>query len=97
MILEVAILNVRKGKSEEFELDFKKAEQYISSIEGYIKHSLKKCLEIENQYILLVEWVSVEAHEIGFRLSPQYQEWKSLLHHYYDPFPQVFHYGNIEV
>lgn len=48
MILEVAILNVRKGKSEEFELDFKKAEQYISSIEGYIKHSLKKCLEIEN-------------------------------------------------
>ncbi len=96
MILEIAILNVKYGKAEEFELDFKKAEQYISSIGGYISHSLKKSLEIENQYILLVEWISVEAHEVGFRLSPQYQEWKSLLHHYYDPFPKVLHYENVE-
>ncbi|WP_286778685.1 MULTISPECIES: antibiotic biosynthesis monooxygenase family protein [Sphingobacterium] len=94
MILEVAILNVKPGQSKAFEVDFSKAGQYISSIEGYIKHSLKQCIEVENQYILLVEWVSVEAHEVGFRQSPQYLEWKSLLHHYYDPFPQVLHYKN---
>jgi len=40
----------------------------------------------------LVEWESIEAHEIGFRQSPQYNEWKALLHHYYEPFPQVLHY-----
>ncbi|GHE32211.1 antibiotic biosynthesis monooxygenase family protein [Sphingobacterium griseoflavum] len=95
MVLEVAVLNVKSGKSEEFELDFEKAVAYISAIDGYLNHSLKKCLEIENQYILLVEWVSIEAHEIGFRRSPQYQAWKSLLHHYYDPFPQVLHYESV--
>lgn len=97
MILEVAILNIKHDKSEQFELDFRKAEQYIPLIKGYIGHSLKKCLEIENQYILLIEWESVETHEVGFRMSPQYQEWKSLLRHYYDPFPQVHHYENVKI
>ncbi|MEN5085830.1 antibiotic biosynthesis monooxygenase [Sphingobacterium faecium] len=95
MILEVAILKVKSGRSKQFELDFQIAEQYISSIKGYIKHSLMKCLEVDNQYILLVEWVSVEAHEIGFRQSSQYQKWKTLLHDYYDPFPQVLHYEDL--
>lgn len=95
MILEVAILNVKPGRTEKFENDFQIASQYISSIEGYVKHSLKKCVEIDNQYILLVEWVSVETHEVGFRQSPQYQKWKALLHGYYDPFPQVLHYEDI--
>lgn len=97
MILEVAILNVKKGRAKKFENDFQIASQYISSIEGYVKHSLKKCIEIESKYILLVEWVSVEAHEIGFRQSLQYQKWKALLHDYYDPFPQVLHYEDLKI
>jgi heme-degrading monooxygenase HmoA len=52
-------------------------------------------VEVEHQYILLVEWVSIEAHEVGFRQSAQYLQWKSLLHDYYDPFPQVLHYEDI--
>lgn len=95
MILEVAILNVKPGRIQQFEKDFQIAAQYISSIERYVKHSLKKCIEVDNQYILLVEWVSVEAHKIGFRQSSQYQKWKALLHNYYDPFPQVLHYEDL--
>lgn len=95
MILEVAILNVKPEKASTFEQDFQTAGQYISSIEGYIRHSLKKCIEVANQCILLVEWTTVRAHEVGFRQSPQYLEWKALLHDYYDPFPQVLHYETI--
>ena len=95
MILEVAILNVKPEKVFTFEQDFQTAGQYISSIEGYIRHSLKKCIEVTNQYILLVEWTTVEAHEVGFRQSPKYLKWKALLHDYYDPFPQVLHYETI--
>ncbi len=92
MILEEAILNVKLGRAEKFETDFQIASQYISSIDGYIKHSSKKFIEVNNKYILLVQWVSVEAHEVGFWQSPQYQKWKALLHDYYGPFPQVLHY-----
>lgn len=95
MILEVAILKVKEGLQAKFENDFKLAEQFISSIQGYQTHSLKKCIEQNNKYILLVEWDSLEDHLKGFRKSPQYQEWKKLLHHYYDPFPVVEHYVNL--
>lgn len=92
MILEIAILNVKEGQQEQFEKDFVTAQQYISAIKGYIRHSLKRCIEQPNKYILLVEWVQLEDHTIGFRQSAQYAEWKKLLHHYYDPFPTVEHY-----
>lgn len=95
MILEVAILHVKEGLEKAFENDFAIAGQYISSIKGYKGHSLKKCIEKTNQYILLVHWETLENHEIGFRQSAEYQEWKRLLHHYYDPFPTVEHYETV--
>jgi len=95
MILEVAILFVKKGEENQFEQDFKIAGQYIQSIKGYIGHSLRKCIEQPNKYILLVDWEKLENHTIGFRSSEQYMEWKKMLHHYYDPFPVVEHYETI--
>ena len=92
MILEVAILNIKQGLSHEFELAFSKAKAIISSMKGYISHELKKCIEQEDKYILLVHWETIEDHEIGFRKSKEYQTWKSLLHHFYEPFPIVEHY-----
>lgn len=54
--------------------------------------SLSRCLEEPNRYLLLVEWEQLEDHTIGFRGSTAYEEWRSLLHHFYDPFPIVDHY-----
>ncbi len=92
MILEVAVLNIGPNQNQAFEAAFQKAAPIIASMKGYINHQLKKCLEQSNQYILLVNWETLEDHEIGFRQSPEYQEWKALLHHFYDPFPTVYHY-----
>ena len=95
MILEVAILNVKKGEESLFEKDFEIAGKYISAIDGYIGHSLRKCIEEKNKYLLLVDWEKIEDHTIGFRQSEHYLEWKKLLHHYYDPFPVVEHFEMI--
>lgn len=95
MILEVAILNVKKNLEEQFEKDFEKAGQYISSIDGYKSHTLKRCVEVKSKYVLLVNWETLENHTIGFRKSEAYLQWKALLHHYYDPFPLVEHYETI--
>ena len=92
MILEVAILNVRRGAESQFETAFEQASPIISAMSGYIGHQLQRCNEVSNRYILLVNWESLEAHTIGFRGSAEYQDWKRLLHHFYDPFPTVEHY-----
>ncbi len=95
MILEVAILNVRPGQTEEFEAAFAQASQIIASMRGYSSHELQHCLETNNRYLLLVQWQTLEDHTVGFRTSPEYQVWKRLLHHFYDPFPTVEHYERV--
>ena len=92
MILEAAILDVIPGKEKEFEDAFVKASPIIASMKGYISHQLQKCMEAPGRYLLLVHWETLEAHTIGFRGSPEYQEWRKMLHHFYDPFPVVQHY-----
>ena len=97
MILEVAILDVKTSQNEKFEDAFKKAQSIISSMPGYVSHQLQKCQEKESRYILLVNWQKLEHHTEGFRKSTEYQDWKALLHHFYDPFPEVEHYSIVEL
>ena len=92
MILEIATLIVKPKLTNQFEEDFKVASKYISAIDGYIEHSLQKCLEQSNKYMLQVKWEKLENHTIGFRASKEYIKWKNLLHRYYDPFPVVEHF-----
>ena len=54
MILELAILNVRRGRAAEFERAFRDAQRIISSMVGYVSHELQRCLEVEDKYVLLV-------------------------------------------
>ncbi len=96
MILEVAILDVIPGQESEFQAAFANASPIILSMQGYVSHQLQRCIEKQNRYILLVNWEKLEDHIIGFRGSEGYQEWKKLLHHFYDPFPTVEHYELIQ-
>lgn len=92
MILEVAILDVKSEIQSDFEKAFSQAEPIISSMKGYISHELKQCIENKNRYLLMVNWETLEDHTEGFRQSDEYQQWKKLLHHFYEPFPIVEHY-----
>ena len=96
-VLEQAVLDVKQGEELAFQAAFKKAQLIISSMHGYINHSLSRCIENSSRYLLLVHWETLEDHNIGFRKSVEYQEWKKLLHHFYDPFPIVEHFERIDL
>ncbi len=93
MILEHACLDVIDGEQRRFEEVFEQAQTIISSMPGFRSLRLDRCIETPSRYLLLVEWDRLEDHTEGFRGSPQYQEWRRLLHHFYDPFPTVEHYA----
>ena len=95
MITEIAVLNIKKNGSEMFETAFDEAQKIISSMNGFIEHELLKCLETEDKYLLIVRWQTLENHTEDFRRSNEYNEWKNLLHHFYEPFPNVEHYKKI--
>ena len=97
MILEHAILNLRPGESPAFLLALKEAVPLIAATPGFIRLDVRPCLENPDRYLLLVEWQTLEAHAQGFRGSDRYQQWRTLLHHFYDSFPVVEHYGDAVV
>jgi heme-degrading monooxygenase HmoA len=95
MILEHAVLQVRPGQTADFEAAFAQAAPIIASMHGYRTHQLRRCIEDPNRYLLLVEWDTLEDHTQGFRGSAEYEKWKALLHHFYNPFPEVDHYETL--
>lgn len=97
MILEHALLPVKPGEGSRFEAAFVEAKAIIASIPGFRRLSLSRCLEQPDMYLLLVEWGSLDDHTVGFRESSQYEEWRRLLHHFYEPFPIVEHYEQVSV
>jgi heme-degrading monooxygenase HmoA len=92
VILEAAILNVRAGREDEFEVAMSRARPLIAATPGFGGLHVHRCIETPNRYLLLVEWQTLEDHTVGFRQSERYRQWRDLLHHFYDPFPAVEHY-----
>ena len=97
MVLEHAVLQVVPGQEGAFEKAFAVARPIVAGSPGFRSLRLARCVEEESRYLLLVEWESLEDHVEGFRASPAYQQWRHLLHHFYDPFPTVDHYETVAV
>ncbi len=95
MIIEHALLPVDPSRADEFEKAFATARSIIAVSPGFRRLSLSRGIEQPSSYLLLVEWDTLEDHTEGFRGSPGYQEWRALLHHFYDPFPTVEHFDPI--
>jgi heme-degrading monooxygenase HmoA len=95
VILEHAVLPVVPGREAEFEEAFDQAKGIIASMPGFAGLTLSRCLERPEGYLLLVRWERLEDHTEGFRGSAGYQDWRALLHHFYEPFPTVEHYETV--
>ncbi|HZQ83346.1 MAG TPA: antibiotic biosynthesis monooxygenase [Acidimicrobiales bacterium] len=95
MVLEHALLDIRGGEEGAFEEAFDRAKAIIAASPGFISLRLSRCMERPGRYVLLVEWRSLVDHTVGFRESPPYEEWRRLLHHFYDPFPLVEHFEDV--
>ncbi len=92
MVLEHALLDLIPGEEAAFEGAFAEAKEIISAADGFRSLRPTRCAECRHRYLLLVEWDSAEHHTVGFRVSPAYQQWRRLLHHFCEPFPKVEHY-----
>ncbi len=95
MILEHALLPVRPGDEVDFESAFAEAKAIIADMPGFQRLTLSRCRERPGIYLLLVEWDRLEDHTEGFRGSLQYQQWRRLLHGFYETFPVVEHYEQV--
>lgn len=92
MILELASFRITPGEAPNFEAAYRQASLVIASAKGYISHELQRSVDVENHYMLLVQWQTRDDHMIGFRESPLFIEWRRLLGSYFAAPPEVEHY-----
>lgn len=92
MIIEHVYLSIKPNQSTAFEIAFKQAKDVIYPMAGLNAVQLIKKVDDPQRYILMIFWDSIEHHQQGFRQSQAYQVWKSLLHPFYDPMPDVEYY-----
>ena len=81
MILEHALLQVLSGQEAAFEAALAEAKPIISAAPGF------RGIE--------VRWDSISDHRDGFRKSDRYQQWRALLHPFYDSMPTVAYFGDV--
>lgn len=96
MITEHALLPVIEGMEVEFMAAFEQARPFISATDGFLGLHLSRSIETPHHFLLLVSWEDVEAHTVGFRGTPNYLQWKRLLHRFYEPFPVIEHFETIK-
>lgn len=93
MIVEQALLQVKPGQSDQFVAAMHQAKPLIAAQSGFQSIEVRLCVDSPDQYLLLVGWDDVESHRDGFRKSPEYEQWRALLHDFYDPMPTVSYFG----
>lgn len=92
MIIEHVHLQIKPEQSQAFEAAFQQAKAFIYPMSGLNAVQVIKNIQDSHRYILLVFWDKLEDHTEGFRQSAEYQQWKALLHPFYDPMPRVEYY-----
>ena len=95
VIVEHALLPVKPGAEDDFVEAFETAKGIIASMRGFRRLALSRCIERPSTFLLLVEWETLEDHTVGFRGSAEYQQWRALLHDFYEPFPVVEHFDEV--
>ncbi|MEO5775052.1 MAG: antibiotic biosynthesis monooxygenase [Sphingomicrobium sp.] len=93
MIVEHAVLEVKPGRGADFEATMLEARALIAASPGFQSIEVRPAAEQPDRYLLRVVWSDIGAHRDGFRKSERYQQWQTLLHHFYDPMPQVEYFG----
>ena len=93
MIVEHALLRIRDGQAADFEEAMRQAVPLIASSPGFRGIEIRPALEVPGFYLLRVTWDKVESRRDGFRRSDRYQQWRTMLHHFYEPMPEVSYFG----
>lgn len=96
MVLEHAVISIRPGSNREFEAALDEARAVVAEADGFVSLNLHRGIETPDQYVLLIEWKTLEDHTVGFRESERFTRWRALIGPYFESPPEVIHLTPVE-
>jgi quercetin dioxygenase-like cupin family protein/quinol monooxygenase YgiN len=95
VVQEVARLTVKPGCAAAFEAAVAAAAPLFQRAKGARTFVLQRSAEQPLEYRLVIGWDSIDDHLVGFRNSPEFQEWRRLIADTVDGTPEVEHVRNV--
>lgn len=95
MVLEVALFDIVTGQEDAFAAAYREARPLLAGTPGCRSVRMTRGIETPNRFVLLVEWDSVEAHEVNFRQGPNFGEWRRLIGPFFAGPPTVEHFTDV--
>ncbi len=93
MVLEVAIIDVTDAAG--FEAAYLGARSILADTPGCWSVRMTHGIERPGRFVLLVEWESVEAHEVEFRQTERFTAWRAAIGPFFDGPPLVEHFSDV--
>lgn len=94
MVLEVARISVTPGSEEPFTAAYAEAVPLVAQTPGFRSARMTRGVESPSSFVLLIEWDSVEAHEV-FRASERFAAWRGLIGPHFAAPPEVEHFQDV--
>lgn len=96
MVLEIAHITVTTGREDEFAAAYRKAKKHVYQTPGCLSMRMVRGVESPQTFYLLIEWESVEAHEVGFRQSERFTAWRDAIGEFFVVPPTVEHFDDVD-
>lgn len=91
MVLEIATIDVLRGRESMFEAAARRGLPLIAGSSGCRGAELRASIEVPARYRLLVLWDRVADHMEGFQTSPAFAQWRTLVREFFAEIPSVEH------
>lgn len=95
MVLEIARFSITPGREDEFAVAYAQGRELLVQTPGCRTIRMTRGIESPSTFVLMVEWDSVEDHEVGFRGSERFPAWRALITPFFAEPPAVEHYADI--
>ena len=94
MVLEVAIIDVTPGSEEALVAAYAEAKHLPAVTPGCGPMRMTRGVETPTRFVLLIEWDSVEAHDV-FRNGEGFAAWRALISPHFAGPPRVEHFTDL--
>jgi quinol monooxygenase YgiN len=95
MVVEIIRYNIAPESAEHFIKAYTEAGTYLNRSKHCLSYEVIKGIEEPNNFIVRIEWDSMEGHMQGFRTGPDFQNFFALVKPFFNAILEMKHYITI--
>jgi heme-degrading monooxygenase HmoA len=91
MVTELADIQITQGSDAAFLAAVKEAVPLFQRARGCTAMRIEKRIEEADSYLLIIDWQTLDNHNVDFRESDDFQQWRQLVGSFFAKPPTVTH------